>query len=534
MKTIKYLLILLTLASALWGCKNELEEKVYDFYSPNNLYKTQEDAESAITGMYGYLHSWNFFKAPYLFGEDVDHDHVVGPQWIMSDMGAGNFNNYWGTSALWVGWYSLVSQSNITLEKVPGIKMASDSVKNRILGEAYFFRAWSYYNLTRLWGPVPLRLENVSSGAPIDLARAPVTEVYNQVIADLQKAEQLLPLRFSPNAGAAGKVNRGAAKTLLAKTYATMASSALNAEQLTVRGKTYTKDVVKGYESLDSKALYTKARDKALEVIQGGEFNLMPTFMQVWGRANKNNPEMIWELQTQDNDTYGTLLQYYYSAPWYGGTSYQWMSAKLYDSYTAKDTRAVDGVFHQYYMYGAWMLYPERDTTLYKSVSGGFTAKFYPAYSHPFTKKYWLGASTEIGATGTTVRAGNRDCDFPLLRYADLLLIYAEAENEINGPTQAAYAQLNKIRERSKLAAASGLNKQEFRSLVFEERGKELYQEVNRRHDLIRWGVYLQVMNDLGTDENVIKTRSDKNLLFPIPQDEINSNKLIGVNNPGW
>ncbi len=66
---------------------------------------------------------------------------------------------------------------------------------------------------------------------------------------------------------------------------------------------------------------FNVCRDKALEVIRSSEFSLAPTFMGVWGRANKNNPEMIWELQTQDNDTYGTLLQYYYSAPWYGVTS---------------------------------------------------------------------------------------------------------------------------------------------------------------------------------------------------------------------
>ncbi len=533
MKILTFLLLAFGTMLAITSCQDVLEEQVHDFYSPNNLYKTEADAEAAISGMYGYLHSWNFFKAPYLFGEDTDHDHIVGPQWNMGDMGAGNFKSYWGIDALWTGWYNLVSQSNIALEKIPEIPMASDSVKNRLMGEAYFFRAWSYYNLVRLWGPVPLRLENVSSGAPIDKARASVDQVYGQVVEDLQKAEQLLPLKYSSFAGAKGKISRGAAKTLLAKTYATMASGALKGEQLTVRGKAYTKEVVSGYENFDSRQLYTKARDKALEVIKSNEFTLAPTFMGLWGRANKNNPEMIWELQTQDNDAYGTLLQYYYSAPWYGGTSFYWMSAKLYDSYGPTDTRALDGVFHQYYMYGAWMLYPERDSVKYRSVPGGYTAKFYKDYSHPFPKKYWIGTSTEIG-DDATVRSGNRDCNFPVLRYADVLLIFAEAENEINGPTAAAYEYLNRIRTRSKVPAASNLSKEALRSLIFEERGKEFYQEVNRRHDLIRWGVYLQVMNGLGTDENVVKTRTVKNLLFPIPQDEINSNKLIGPNNSGW
>jgi len=122
-----------------------------------------------------------------------------------------------------------------------------------------------------------------------------------------------------------------------------------------------------------------------------------------------------------------------------------------------------------------------------------------------------------------------------LLRYADVLLIYAEAANEAGGGSgPGAYDALNKVRRRSNEQDTTGLNQEQFRSLVLEERGKEFYQENSRRFDLIRWGIFLQVMNQVGTMENVIKARSQKNLLFPIPQSEINANKLIGGNNFGW
>lgn len=521
------------------GCKKTLEETPKSFYSPNNLYKTEADATAAITGLYGSLSGWSFFKAPFLFSEDADHDHVVGPVWNFSSQGAGNYDQYWGVSSMWQGYYNICAQVNTILEKVPAIKFAADSTKNRVLGEAYFFRGWSYFNLVRLWGAVPVRLENVSIGAT-DKARSPVADVYKQVIADLSKAESLLPRKKSPFAGPTGSVNQGVAKAMLAKVYLTMASGAATGT-VTVRGGTdnaaytYTKDVVAGYEGMDSKALFAQARDKAREVIDSGDYALQPNYMAVWGRANKNNQEMIWEFQTQDNSDYGTYLQYWYSAPYYGGTSYMWMAKNLYDSYQQQDDRALNGVFHQYFMYGAWMLYPERDSALYKNAPGGNTAKFYTAYSHPFTTKYWIGTATETGTGATSTNGGLRDVNFPMLRYADVLLMYAEAASEANGgPTAAAYDALNKVRSRSKESDTSGLNQQQFRSLVLEERGKELYQENNRRFDLIRWGIFTQVMNQVGTMENVIKTRAKKNLLYPIPQSEINANKLIGGNNPGW
>jgi len=138
-----------------------------------------------------------------------------------------------------------------------------------------------------------------------------------------------------------------------------------------------------------------------------------------------------------------------------------WMAKNLYDSYQQQDDRALNGIFHQYFMYGAWMFYPQRDSLLYNSVAGGYTAQFYSAYSHPFTKKYWIGTSTEIGDAATNTNGGLRDVDFPMLRYADVLLMYAEAANEAGGgPGQDAYDALNQVRHRSNEQDTSGLNQE--------------------------------------------------------------------------
>ena len=116
------------------------------------------------------------------------------------------------------------------------------------------------------------------------------------------------------------------------------------------------------------------------------------------------------------------------------------------------------------------------------------------------------------------------------------MLIYAEAVNELNaGPDAEAYRQINRIRTRANATPFSGMNQDEFRSAVLEERARELAYEADRRYDLFRWGIYLDVMNAIDMDEhNVTKRRLERNLLYPIPTSEVNSNDKIDSNNPGW
>jgi len=155
-----------------------------------------------------------------------------------------------------------------------------------------------------------------------------------------------------------------------------------------------------------------------------------------------------------------------------------------------------------------------------------------------FTTKY-------IDVTNNAI--SNADANFPFLRYADVLLIYAEAQNELGNASEA-IDYLNKVRARSNalaaaLTASDGLavgntldTQTKRRSAIIEERAKEFACEADRRWDLIRWGIYLQAMNAIeGSDDaGVLKTRQERNLLFPIPAPELNTNKAITENNPGW
>lgn len=128
------------------------------------------------------------------------------------------------------------------------------------------------------------------------------------------------------------------------------------------------------------------------------------------------------------------------------------------------------------------------------------------------------------------------DANWPFLRFADVLLIYAEAENELGNQSEAR-SYLNKVRQRSNANELwDDVSTTKLRSLILEERAKEFACEADRRWDLIRWGIYLQAMNALeGSDDaGVLKNRQSRNLLYPIPAEELNTNKAITENNPGW
>jgi hypothetical protein len=165
------------------------------------------------------------------------------------------------------------------------------------------------------------------------------------------------------------------------------------------------------------------------------------------------------------------------------------------------------------YFYPSWQSYN------YKVINGATYANNPATDDRAYTIKYSDVADPTVSRS---------DAHFPMIRYTEMYLIVAEADNEINnGPTPQAYTNLNTIRARAKTQTApANLTRDEFRSFVFEG---------VRRYDLMRWGIYLQVMNKIGIGQNnITKVRNTRNLLLPIPQSEINSNTLITANNPGW
>lgn len=544
---------------AVTGCK-KLDETPYDFYAPENVYKTAADAEAAIGGVYSDFNSYDFFTKPYWEWLSEDDDHVAGEQFALNNIGAGNYQGDYKTPRMYTGPYVIIARANTVLERVPAIEM-NEAQKNRILGEAYFLRAWSYFTLVRLFGPVPLRTVSVKSIADANVPRAPVADVLKQIVEDLKQAETLMPYQGEPGSGALGHATKGSAQALLTKVYVTIGSASLKGGQVPVRGGRdnglyiHAKNVVEGYEGFDSKVYYQLAKDEAAKVIGSGKYQLFPNYMDLWQKSNDNRVEHMFMNQTLPGSLqHGNFVSEYFTSPDLGGRSYLRMDTNFYQQYSDADERIQKGITHQWFEdYGNgkfYHYYPRKDSLKYylvainKTGPGGTAQKgdttFARFSNKAQTLKYYVpGMPAAPNNSGGTPQATN----YPLLRYADVLLMYAEAENELNGNTADARKYFVEVRRRSNPNASVAadpllnpvnLTQTEFRGTILAERAQEFSLESNRRFDLIRWGIFLPVMNKIDlSKQNIIKRRAARNLLLPLPETEVLSSTQI-KQNPGW
>lgn len=544
MKNIKLLLLFSFISFIIAGCNKTLQETPYSFLSTANFYKDETEATAAVNGVYNTFWGWGLIKQPYWL-TDLDCDHAMGAEWFLGNIGEGNPSAFWGINNIWADHYLIISRANAVLENIDGSTMDA-GIKNRLKGEVYFLRGWSYYDLACIYGGVPLHLKTTASGDQAEMPRATVAETFQQVISDLKMAESLLYVASDTKSGEKGRVTKGVAQAFLAKAYLTMASGSLSGASITIKGGqdntayTYAKDVVTGYEKFNSKAYFDSAKLKCLDIINSGEYSLFANYMDLWSISNRNQQEHMWEIQAlSGNTTLETNLYYYFTSaqPDRSSVGAVWMSDNHYKDYEHNDTRILKGVAHQYIVdfgnpqYTNYILYPGEDSALYKTDASGNIYSYNAVYyDRAYVNKFYA----------TSPGTSNTDDYFPMLRYADVLLMYAEADNEANGgPSGDAYKYLNQVRTRSNASLApTGLSQQDFRSFVFAERGREFTFEAKRRYDLLRWGVYLQVMNKIGVikqgGDALTKVRVSRNLLFPISTDEINTNKNLGGNNPGW
>ncbi|WP_375435611.1 RagB/SusD family nutrient uptake outer membrane protein [uncultured Hymenobacter sp.] len=555
MKKIKLFIFLVAASLATTACKDFLEETPLSDISPDQI----TDANSYVNGALNAVVSDPMFRyGPFPNLWDYDSDDSTGPSWAYGDVGAGNFQGYWGIDYAWRGPYILIHRCNFGISRIEAMTGMDETMKKNALGQLYFLRGWAYFLLVRAYGEVPILTKSITEGEDPQQPKQPVQDVYARAIEDLKTAEDNLgPYQ-------AGRITKGVASSLLAKVYLTMASGSLSSGQVTVLGGratqmvagqkvllapqsiTHSKTAVAGLQGLNSAEYFTLARDKAQEVISSGEYRLFPSHADVWKVANQNQGEHIWSLQSISNHIeFGNEMSLFRIGriQTNGEIEGGWIAVSdhWYNLFEEGDQRITEGVLHRWKMYGGTHYYPLRDSSV---VDGTDTS---PEAAAKRTKYGYL--PTDISTLDDTHVARLRkfeavsdrgvtraNFNFPLLRYADVLLIFAEAANEVNGgPTAPAREAVNQIRRRNGATEVGALNQQQFRSFVLEERRRELALEGDRRWDLLRWGIYLPVMNAIEIDENnVIKRRQQKHLLFPIPVSEINSNKALTGNNPGW
>jgi hypothetical protein len=434
-----------------------------DKISKPNFYKTAEEFNLGVMACYAHLQGQFSF---YTDCAEYRSDNIY-----ISAPTSGDYDTYAidqfkdvpsnGTLAgYWSDFYNGVYRCNVVLDQIDNIDF-DEKLKNQYKGEALFIRAYTYFNLYRMWGGVPVTLKVVTVEESYKIGRCSDEEMYQYIVDDLEMIikNNLLPESYSGDD--IGRVTLGAAKTLLGKVH-------LTAHR------------------------WDAARDVLSELI--GQYELLPDIEDVFSVSNKMNREIIFAVRynkTIDGEGHG-----------------YWHSTTVPD----------DAIFKYPVLLGG--CYTEEDRRLdllsfKKSGSTYLMKKFYDVQDPTYK------------------RVGN---DHILLRYADVLLMYAEALNEIqydSSPASLPLKYLNEVHTRAGLDAfdIQDLSTQEkFRRAVLDERQKEFPFEGHRWFDLVRMGYAQEVMEDLGY------TVPEYRLKFPIPTTEIErvNNPSLVYQNPGY
>jgi hypothetical protein len=504
------------------GCNKFLEEKDPSRLTPESFYTIPDHAEAAVAAIYAdtralwggagiFSSNWQLLEAPTgtsttETAQNSDLNNLYSLSW---DGNTGHIVNYWN------GLYRVIANANLAIDKIPAITPMDEAQKKRKLGEAKFLRAWAYFYAVRLWGDVPLVTKPVFKEADEGFfpARAPQEEVYKLIVEDLVAAESA----GLPWMDATGRVSMAAAKAQLSKVYLTMAGQPLN------KGAAY----------------YKLAADKAKEVIDYANsnptvINLFPTYLDLHDVNKEDMLEHLFEIQYQITVASNPMDNYYpnfkaVTVNGQGGTGSSVPTLAFYNSYEPGDLRAKD---QEGFFYTTYFLNGNGDRF---SLGAPYVFKHFNMVANGTV------VSTPNGLVGVKGTAQN-NLDVPQIRYAEVLLIYAEAQNEVGGPIQDAYDAFKRIRDRAKLTtpAMSTYSQASFREAVWRERWHELAYEGITWFDMVRLRkVYNETTN--GFDEFVghINKSSNqplqaKHLLLPLPRQEMLNNPNLKVQNPGY
>jgi len=516
----KYLLSIFISILTLSSCKKYLDVKPTDFTTPETFYESPKDLDQALTGVYSSLNNTGTYSRNLVFDLAFGTDEAfykrstaqIDPIVYNADGSNSTITNTW--SSLYAG----INNANLLLANID--RPVMDEVeRGRIRGEALFLRAFLYFQLVHLWGDVPLILTPTLSGVHVKNVRAPQKQVYEQILNDMITAEGLVGPLVNPTGS--GRASKSAIQGVLARVCLKMAGEPL-------------KDVSK----LEDAKMWS---DK---VIQSGLHRLNQDYAQIFINLTQDKydiGECIWEVEIAGNGLNNPILT--------GG----WFAKKL-------SVRNQSAQLYGYAEVGATaILYRRYDDPHDVRRDRNIATYYFPVLtsgsladtlSHPATALYprdtgkWRIQEEISGSRNANAGPTN----FPLLRYADVLLMFAEAENELNGPTNAAFSALNQIRARAKardFTIADAPDKDSFRRILQDERSRELCYEATRKFDLIRWGIFLGVMKDVENDilanapSNLqygatgYRNVKERNLLLPIPTIELNLNSLMRQN-PGY
>jgi len=484
---LKYNLIAIALLGfSFSSCSDFLEQNPQTDLSENDFYKTADDILSAVNGAYSSLQEGDIYGNWYVFGEipsDNTRNQLSGSVTTQNEFDQFYIDTQNSMIAsFWKAAYKVINRTNTILGRIDGIEINTE-LANRYKLECKFIRALMYFNLVRVYGDVPLVLKEISISESYDILREPKENVYNQIIADLKEAQDL-PVSYSTAED--GRATQGAAKALLANVYMTLHK-------------------------------YAEAETILAEIINSGRYSLLENtpgslnidgYKNVFSPVNHNSKEGIFEIQFLKGG-YGEGSNYANNfAPENSGTNVVAVGGTGGNNIPEMD------------IYNA---YEEGDLRRDFSMSLGY-------YDNRKNNE-WVESRYVCKFMDVPYQNNDASNNYPVIRYADVILMYAEALNQ-NGKTAEACKYLNMTRRRgfgyqtteTSPVDLQTTDKAQFALMVEQERRVELAFENHRWFDLIRTGRAVEVMRSKGFSLN------ETNLICPIPQKQIDVNPKLTQN----
>ncbi|WP_291591553.1 RagB/SusD family nutrient uptake outer membrane protein [Bacteroides sp.] len=449
----KYLPVLLVF----FGCDGFLDREPYDKTSSDDFYNNTSELNSAVLACYNGIHSTldrEFFvtevrsdntrssnQAP-TSGTELEIAHLD----LFKVETSNTLNN-----AYWENVYHNIANCNTVLQYLD--RVDDPVTRNQFEAEARFIRAYHYFNLVRLYGPVFLVTERISPEVAKLYERSPMSDVYDLIIEDLKFGTTNLPVKYDDNN--LGRIDQWGAKTLLGKVYLTLSDNGKDKEMLNL-AKGLLEDVKdnSGYELLLDRGLTDCAYQNVFSI--GNEMNKEMIFVSRYlsGGRGLGSPFANYFAPSASEDAviYGS------------GSGYNCPTEDLINAYKSEngDTR--------------------KDVVL----SETWVSKLGVTNHVSYVKKYLSQVTVRYDAEN----------DWPVLRFADVLLMLGEIENELNGPTDIANEYLNATRERAGLDPITPANRVAYRAAMSKERRLEFAMENQRLYDLLRTGQLIDVMKE--------------------------------------
>jgi starch-binding outer membrane protein, SusD/RagB family len=479
------------------GCMDFLDETDKSNFTLDNYFTRPEHATSVVNSIYQDL-------------RPITESGFGGGAWMMVEFATGladtelgqavnslfvrdlvnNSDNGYGQT-IWTSYYRGIANANLAVSKIPDITM-DETLKKRLMGQAKFMRAYYYFNLVRIFGNIPLITEPVNLTSE-DLYASPAKpeDVYTQIVKDLTEAES----SGLPMMDATGRASMGAVKSLLSSVYLTMA----------------------GYPLQKGNEYYKLAADKAKEVIDSKAFSLFPSYADLHNPDKKNLGENIFMTQFAPFILPSTwqvsIIPYNRGISQYSSeTGGIFANEEFVKSYEPNDKRTREKEFY----YTNFTLRADRTKTLELG-------------------DYYIYKHFDMTANLTTTSSG---MNWPIMRLAEVMLIFAEASNEANGPNNLAYDAVNAIRTRAELPNLANLSKEQLREAIWREKWFELSYENKTWFDMVRirkaFNVKTRKFEEFVGHKFVYgPTLKERELLFPIPTAEIRNNTKL-VQNPGY